>query len=139
MVADILRKNDRVSSALASLPLLKQPYTLSFLLFLQIKVNKDRSFIISSNYLNLLAPSGALILNSHPNLLLIHPLFQIKPVLNTGLSLSEPLQLYKGYNALSRAIDGLNVLASWMPQGFDWASIMMTWGHLGHYLGTTWG
>merc|ERR1711978_515058 len=39
--------------------------------------------------------------NSHPDLLLIHPpthpLFQITPVLNTGLSLSEPLQLYKGY------------------------------------------
>ena len=36
---------------------------------------------------------------SHPDLLLIHPphpttpLFQITPVLNTGLSLSEPLQL----------------------------------------------
>ena len=26
-----------------------------------------------------------------------------------------------------------------MPHGFDWASLMMTWGHLGHYLGTTWG
>ena len=42
--------------------------------------------------------------NSHPNLLLTHqhhhPLFQITPVLNTGLSLSEPLQLYKGYNAI---------------------------------------
>ena len=38
---------------------------------------------------------------SHPDLLLIHhPLFQITPVLNTGLSLSEPLQLYKGYNAI---------------------------------------
>merc|ERR1712016_501492 len=37
--------------------------------------------------------------NSHPDLLLTHhptPLFQITPVLNTGLSLSEPLQLYKG-------------------------------------------
>merc|ERR1712004_291106 len=36
---------------------------------------------------------------SHPDLLLNHPttpLFQITPVLNTGLSLSEPLQLYKG-------------------------------------------
>ena len=32
---------------------------------------------------------------SHPDLLVIHPLFQITPVLNTGLSLSEPLQLYK--------------------------------------------
>ena len=39
---------------------------------------------------------------SHPGLLLIqqHPLFQITSVLNTGLSLSEPLQLYKGYNAI---------------------------------------
>ena len=39
---------------------------------------------------------------SHPNLLLITttPLFQITQVLNTGLSLSEPLQLYKGYNAI---------------------------------------
>ena len=42
--------------------------------------------------------------NSHPDLLLTqqqhHPLFQITPVLNTGLLLSEPLQLYKGYNAI---------------------------------------
>ena len=42
--------------------------------------------------------------NSHPDLLLTHPtttpLFQITPVLNTGLSLSEPLQLYKGYDAI---------------------------------------
>ena len=37
--------------------------------------------------------------DSHPDLLLT-PLFQITPVLNTGLSLSEPLQLYKGYNAI---------------------------------------
>ena len=48
----------------------------------------------------LLAPSGALIAIptyywSPPT-----PLFQITPVLNTGLSLSEPLQLYKGYNAI---------------------------------------
>ena len=42
LVADIFRKNDRVSSTLASLPLLHQSYTLSFLLSLQIKVNKDR-------------------------------------------------------------------------------------------------
>ena len=36
--------------------------------------------------------------NSHPDLLVIqqhHPLFQITPVLNTGLLLSEPLQLYR--------------------------------------------
>ena len=41
--------------------------------------------------------------NSHPDLLVTHPthpLFQITPVLKTGLSLSEPLQLYKGYNAI---------------------------------------
>ena len=25
------------------------------------------------------------------------------------------------------AITGLDVLASWMPHGFDWASLMMTW------------
>ena len=30
------------------------------------------------------------------------------------------------------------MLASWMPHGFDWASLMMTWEHLGHYF-TTWG
>ena len=55
-----------------------------------------------SNKLLLLAPSGALIAiptyywsTTHPT-----PLFQITPVLNTGLSLSEPLQLYKGYNAI---------------------------------------
>merc|ERR1711999_47814 len=35
--------------------------------------------------------------NSHPDLLVITttPLFQITPVLDTGLSLSEPVQLYK--------------------------------------------
>ena len=42
--------------------------------------------------------------NSHPDLLVTqhhqHPLFQITPVLNTGHSLSEPLQLYNGYNAI---------------------------------------
>ena len=41
---------------------------------------------------------------SHPDLLVTqhqhHQLFQITPVLNTGLSLSEPLQLYKGYSAI---------------------------------------
>ena len=39
---------------------------------------------------------------SHPDLLLIHPptFFQITPVLNTGLTFSDPLQLYKGYNAI---------------------------------------
>ena len=41
--------------------------------------------------------------NSHTDLIVTHPthpLFQITPVLNTGLSLSEPLELYKGYNAI---------------------------------------
>ena len=45
--------------------------------------------------------------NSHPDLLLTqhhhHPLFQITPVLNTGLSLSEPLQLYQGQSLDSSA------------------------------------
>ena len=52
--------------------------------------------------LSLLAPSGALIAiptyyRSPPT-----PLFQITPILdkNIGLSLSEPLQLYKGYDAI---------------------------------------
>ena len=41
--------------------------------------------------------------NSHPDLLVIHqptPLFQITPVLNTGLSLFEPLQLSKAITGL---------------------------------------
>ena len=41
--------------------------------------------------------------NSHTDLIVTHPdhpLFQITPVLNTGLSLSEPLQLYKGHKAI---------------------------------------
>ena len=50
----------------------------------------------------LLAPSGALI--AIPTYYwpssTTTPLFQITPVLNTGLSLSEPLQLYKGYIAI---------------------------------------
>ena len=42
-----------------------------------------------------LAPSGALIAIPTYYWYSTHPLFQITPVLNTGLSLSEPLQLYK--------------------------------------------
>ena len=46
----------------------------------------------------LLAPSGALIaIPTYYWPSSTTPLFQITPVLNTGLSLSEPLQLYKGY------------------------------------------
>ena len=53
----------------------------------------------STNYLTFV--SSVRSSYSHPYLLLTHhPLFQITPVLNTGLSLSEPLQLYKGYNAI---------------------------------------
>ena len=48
---------------------------------------------------SLLAPSGALIAIP-TNYWSTTPLFQITPVLNTGLSLSEPVQLYKGYNAI---------------------------------------
>ena len=45
----------------------------------------------------ILAPSGALIaIPTYYWSTTTHPLFQITPVLNTGLSLSEPLQLYKG-------------------------------------------
>ena len=51
--------------------------------------------------LDLLAPSGALIaIPTYYWSTTTTPLFQITPVLNTGLSLSEPLQLYKGYNAI---------------------------------------
>ena len=51
----------------------------------------------------LLAPSGALKAippTTDPPPAAAPPLFQITPVLKTGLSLSEPLQLYKGYNAI---------------------------------------
>ena len=51
------------------------------------------------SFIFFLAPSGALI--AIPTYYWsTTPLFQITPVLNTGLSLSEPLQLYKGYNAI---------------------------------------
>ena len=33
------------------------------------------------------------------------------------------------------AITGLDMLASWIPYEFNWASLMMTWD----ILGTTWG
>ena len=59
------------------------------------------NFTFISIVWSLLAPSGALI--AIPTYYwstssTTTPLFQITPVLNTGLSLSEPL--YKGYNAL---------------------------------------
>ena len=76
---------------------------------------------------------------SHPDLLLIqHPPHFFRSHRSSTLdfhflshySYIKAIMLYKG-------ITGLDVLASWMPHGFDWASLMMTWGHLGHYLGTT--
>ena len=65
-----------------------------------------KSFHLSSNLTIegslLLAPSGALIAipTYYWPTSTSTPLFQTTPVLNTGLSLSEPLQLYKGYNAI---------------------------------------
>ena len=44
--------------------------------------------------------------------------------------------------AISKAITGLDLLASWIPYGFDWASLMMTWDILalpGDNFGMTWG
>ena len=31
-----------------------------------------------------------------------------------------------------KAITGLDMLASWVLHWFDWATLMVTWGHLGH-------
>ena len=79
---------------------------------------------------------------SHPDLLLIHhhqPHFFRSHRSSTvdfhflsHYSYIKAIMLYK-------AITGLDVVASWMPHGFNWASLMMTWGHLGHYLRTTCG
>merc|ERR1711978_297651 len=73
---------------------------------------------------------------SHPDLLLIHPPHFFRSHRSSTLdfhflshySYIKAIMLYKGNHC---------VLASWMPHGFDWASLMMTWGHLGHYLPTT--
>merc|ERR1711923_417231 len=79
---------------------------------------------------------------SHPDLLLTHqqhPLFQITPVLNTGLSLSEPLQLYKGYNAIKRQ----NLARLWQTlaySGIPWHTLAYSgihWHSLA-YSGTLW-
>ena len=64
---------------------------------------KQLNFEINLLTLKIVFISSVRSSNSHPHLLLTHhhrPLFQITPVLNTGLSLSEPLQLYEGYNAI---------------------------------------
>jgi hypothetical protein len=65
---------------------------------------KQLNFEINLLTLKIVFISSVRSSNSHPELLVTHPtthtIFQINPVLNTGLSLSEPLQLYKGYNAI---------------------------------------
>ena len=63
-----------------------------------------------------LAPSGALIAIPTYYWYSTHPLFQITPVLNTGLSLSEPLQLYQG-QSLDLSAD------SWIPYGYNRTSL----------------
>ena len=84
--------------------------------------------------------------NSHPDLLLTHqqhPLFQITPVLNTGLSLSEPLQLYKGYNAIYKGNHWTQYAgfmdASWVPLGITDDDLGTSWALPGGNLGMTWG
>merc|ERR1711952_86582 len=81
---------------------------------------------------------------SHPDLLVIHhpptPLFQITPVLDTGLSLSEPLQLYKGYNAKgnhwTRCAGFMD--ASWVQLGITNDDLGTSWSLTGDNLGMTW-
>ena len=75
-------------------------------LFLSLDLYHNTAIEIGRNRIKalydikLLAPSGALIAIPTYYWPTSTPLFQITPVLNTGLSLSEPLQLYKGYNAI---------------------------------------
>merc|ERR1711902_33448 len=72
---------------------------------------------------------------SHPDLLLITPLFQITPVLNTGLSLSKPLQLYKGYHCTQCAgfMD-----ASWVRLGSTNDDLGTSWALPGQNLERLW-
>ena len=78
--------------------------------------------------------------NSHPDLLVTQhpptPLFQITPVLNTGLSLSEPLQLYKG-NHWTRCAGFMD--ASWVRLGITNDDLGTSWALPGDNLGMTWG
>merc|ERR1711978_316904 len=72
--------------------------------------------------------------NSHPDLLLTHhPTHFFRSHLSSTLDFH-----FLSHYSYIKEITGLDVLASWMPHGFDWASIMMTWGHLGDDLGMTW-
>ena len=69
--------------------------------------------------------------NSHPDLLLTHqqhPLFQTTPVLNPGLKLSEPLQLYKGYNAIKRK----NLARLWHTLEFSGIPGVLLWHTLAY-------
>merc|ERR1711978_408044 len=79
---------------------------------------------------------------SHPDLLVITtPLFQITLVLNTGLSLSEPLQLYKGFNTIKRqSLDSSAGFmdASWVRLGITNDDLGTSWALPGDNLGMTW-
>ena len=105
------RKNSKWPSRLE---ICQKNYTTGFSgrKFYTLKVRKLQLFLLKEkqriciyiSYFSSFFVSSVRSSNSHTDLLLIHhhppPLFQITPVLNTGLSLSEPLQLYKGYNAI---------------------------------------
>merc|ERR1711873_43637 len=72
---------------------------------------------------------------SHPDLLVIHhptPLFQITPVLNTGLSFSEPLQLYEGY--YSQVLPLYSIM---LYKGKTWQDFGILWNTLA-YSGMLW-
>ena len=139
----------RVSTLLFA-PLSQRQCTMTF------PMSKDIFEILKSWNSFLFIFSSVRSSNSHPDLLVTHhhqPLFQITPVLNTGLSLSEPLQLYikaimlyKG-NHWTRCAGFMD--ASWVRLGIttddlgtSWAlpgdNMGMTWGRLGHYFCKTW-
>ena len=83
-------------------PLLPPPWQL---LGANTATTGKKLVLLKSPELNLAFVSSVRSPNSHPHLLVNHhhhPLFQITPVLNTGLSLTEPLQLYKVNRCLAR-------------------------------------
>merc|ERR1711952_455487 len=65
---------------------------------------------------------------------------QLGDDLGTTLAKLGKTLAYSGilWHTLAYTATGLDVLASWMPHGFDWASLMMTLGQLGDDLGMTW-
>ena len=75
------------------------PLAISLIQYYQLPLQYSKMLFLCVFFLNIV--SSVRSSNSHPDLLVTqHPLFQITPVLNTGLSLSEPLQLYKGHKAI---------------------------------------